>query len=457
MNRGVYYLCLSLCLLTTFTNTTYAQADFEAELKNAPKPPYIYDKEGRIVVYHGITVSYSARHSENFLPWHTMEDFAKLKEWGFNLVRYFIFWEAIEPSSGIYNDEYMEETLKRFQWLNELGIDVLVCVHQDLYSRKFGGSGFPNWAMKEKDIPFAPVTPAFKNYFSQAVMACFDDFWRSDFLKNSYIEMLKYVISKIQTQPNVIGIEVFDEPWPHIGPGFEQTFLTEFYQKIDKMKQENGFHLPMYFQPMLMASVVLPSGLKFEPKGKAVYAVRYLDPLYERGTFGYGRTNQWIMTNTITQRVREAMNWGLPMLVTDFGVNLEMQDAIQYLNDWWNLMMKHQIGWVYSSYDKDTDNPSGILDKEGNTKPILSKLVQVYPQRIAGRNPLWFIRGNLFRLTYETEGFTNTPTVVFVPRSIVARQIAANGKPIPYNPLKSLTFEYTATPEEKNVTIVVQW
>ncbi|HOK10008.1 MAG TPA: cellulase family glycosylhydrolase [Candidatus Hydrogenedens sp.] len=453
-----YFAKKNVCtfFLILFASLLFDLKGYGEEEAKIEKPTYIYDKSGRIVIYHGITVSNSARKTEDFLPWQSKDDFSKLKNWGFNLVRYLIFWEAIEPTSGIYNEAYMQSTLERLQWLDELGIDVLLCVHQDLFSRKFGGSGFPSWAIHDKDLPFTPVTPPYKNYFSKPVMTCFDYFWRSEMLKKTYIDMLKYVLSKVDKQPNLIGIEVFDEPWPHIGPGFEQTFLTEFYQRIDKMMQENNFQTRIFFQPMLISSVLIPTGLQFKPTVPSIYAVRYFDPLYDNQDETYGRTNNWIMSTTISQRVREAKRWGIPMMITDFGVNLNMSGASQFLDDWFKLVDQYHLGWVYNSYDKDTDNPYAILDGEGNAKPILSKLIQTYPQRIAGKNPSWFVRGNLFKLTYENIGI-NSPTVVFIPKSDVARQVVVNGKFQPYDPLRNLCFEYVASQDEKTINIVVQW
>jgi len=144
------------------------------------------------------------------------------------------------------------------------------------------------------------------------------------------------------------------------------------------------------------------------------------------------------------------------MLITDFGVGLNPVQTINFLDDWFSLMNLYHLGWVYDSYDRDTDNPYGILDNEGNTKPVLSKLIQTYPQRIAGKKPVWYTKGNIFKLTYESDGNV-APTVIFIPRSDVARQIIVNTKPYPYDPLKDLRFEYKASPNERTVNIVIQW
>jgi len=449
---GVWFLFL----MSFVSFLSYGQSGGKEDAPGILRPPYLLDEQGRITIYHGITVSRSAKNAEDFLPWQKKEDFERLKEWGFNLVRYLIFWEAIEPVSGQYNKKYMQDTLERLKWLEDLGIDVLLCIHQDLFSRRFGGVGFPDWAVHDGGYPFTSVTPQYKNYFTKPVMSCFDYFWRSDVLKNSYVDMVKYVLSHVDKLPHLVGIEVFDQPWPHIGPGFEQTILSDFYKRIEKMKIENRFETILYFQPMLLSSVVIPTGLQFQPSTFSVYAVRYYDPFYEDENSVYGKTNNWVMTTTISQRVREARRWGLPMLITDFGIGLNPAETMRFLDDWFLLMDQYHLGWVYDSYDRDTDNVYGILDSEGNTKPVLSKLIQTYPQKIAGKNPVWFTKGNLFKLTYEPAGNV-APTVIFIPRGDVARQVVVNTRPFPYDPFKDLRFEYKASPEEKVVNLVVQW
>ena len=98
--------------------------------------PHLLDEDGRIVLYHGVNVSNYSKYAPDFLPWHTREDFAQLQDWGFNLARYLVFWEAIEPEDGCFDEAYLAATLERIGWLGELGIDALVDLHQDLYARR---------------------------------------------------------------------------------------------------------------------------------------------------------------------------------------------------------------------------------------------------------------------------------------------------------------------------------
>jgi endoglycosylceramidase len=90
------------------------------------------DRESRIVLYHGVNISNAAKSAPGFLSWHTKDDYASLRQWGFNCVRYLVFWEAVEPREGVYDEAYIDATIERIRWMADLGIDVLLDFHQDL-------------------------------------------------------------------------------------------------------------------------------------------------------------------------------------------------------------------------------------------------------------------------------------------------------------------------------------
>ncbi|KAG0169677.1 hypothetical protein DFQ28_003485 [Apophysomyces sp. BC1034] len=70
----------------------------------------------------------------------------RLVDWGFNLVRLIITWEAIEHEGpGIYDQEYLDYIAKLLKKCQEYGLKVFIDPHQDAWSRHCGGSGHPGW------------------------------------------------------------------------------------------------------------------------------------------------------------------------------------------------------------------------------------------------------------------------------------------------------------------------
>jgi hypothetical protein len=58
---------------------------------------FFHDDVGRIQIYHGVNICNYSKWSKDRLPWHTIKEYKLLKESGFNLVRFLIYWDAIEP------------------------------------------------------------------------------------------------------------------------------------------------------------------------------------------------------------------------------------------------------------------------------------------------------------------------------------------------------------------------
>lgn len=396
---------------------------------NRSKIHYIRDADDRIVIYHGVNVSNFSKQAPDQISWHQPEDLLRLSDWGFNLVRYLVFWEAVEPEPGKYNDAYMQETIKRIKFLRNHDIDVVLDFHQDLYAQKFTGNGFPSWTIRDDDLEFIPRQPWAMNYLTGPVAACFTNFWKSEELKKSYVKALEYVLSQVTDLDNVIGIDAINEPFPGLTVSFESKTLTEFYGRIQKMMKVRGFFKQkLFFEPVIYTSTGIATNLKFKGEN-SVYFPHYYDEMCARW-HSYSTSNYKIMRKAFQIKLMEACEFGCPLIYGEFGIQPSVSGYTAFLKDFTDISDEYCTGWAYWSYDMTQHNDFGIINDQKLENTCMKILVRVYPQRIAGRNPKFGIKGNRFELTYETL-LTNAPTIIFIPE-LNGVEITVNGAVVPY-------------------------
>lgn len=56
-------------------------------------------------------------------------DLENLRDWGFNMIRLYVAWEAVEPTRKNYNLNYLAELKKIVQRCEKYGIVVLLDAH----------------------------------------------------------------------------------------------------------------------------------------------------------------------------------------------------------------------------------------------------------------------------------------------------------------------------------------
>ncbi len=125
----------------------------------APDWRFIVDEQCRALILHGTGISNSSKSYRH--PWPMREDVIRLsRDWGFNFVRYLIFWSKIELAPGVYDDVYLDEVAERLDWFAEAGIHVVLDMHQDLWGPSLNScfpgeiyNGAPAWATITDGLP----------------------------------------------------------------------------------------------------------------------------------------------------------------------------------------------------------------------------------------------------------------------------------------------------------------
>src|SRR5215212_1138185 len=243
------------------------------------------DDQGRHLLFRGVNFASRAKLAP-YLPIAPLEtknlsqlnlkeeiksvepELDRLKDLGFNIVRLLILWKAIEPRPNTNVDELLPEGKQYLTCVKEIidelharNLYVFLDFHQDIAHERYGGDGFPDWALAtdiEHELP-EPSNLRDKKWMikyvtNKSVKKTITSFWRNDLthiegenklehfpvrthLEKTIGQTAKFFrsLNNGKGHPAILGIEPFNEPNPAGLPKeqFEQDFLVDYYRNVD--------------------------------------------------------------------------------------------------------------------------------------------------------------------------------------------------------------------------------
>ena len=185
------------------------------------------DDKGRERIFNGVNYVYKGVAADEHGVIHYKNELtdallSALAAKGVNILRLGCTWAGIEPEMGVYNKTYLAEYKDVVKRCAKHGIYVFLDWHQDLYSAYCfkGGDGAPAWACKYTKKPAgAKFIWAEGYFFNRSVHRCFDAFWNNEpvagrGLRDRFCDMLTYTVNYFADCENVMGYDVFNEPYP---------------------------------------------------------------------------------------------------------------------------------------------------------------------------------------------------------------------------------------------------
>ncbi len=396
----------------------------------------VYDAQGRIAYFRGVNVSGNAKVAPDHLPFQPSETqwWDYLKAWGFNLVRFTVFWEGIEPVKGHFDRVYLGKVKRLLEEAGKRGIYVMVDMHQDLYSRWLHGDGAPAWAVWEAgacpyfNFSFGGQFWGLANVLSPAVVRCFTNFWRSDDLKLHYKSALVEVARQLKDNPYVLGYDVYNEP----NPGGNVNTNGEY---------ENGLLAPLYQDVLSEIRKVDPDSLGFvEPDSIDMHSSKFTEGTFKMDRLVYAPHNYDFISNTLrfqilpsdqiyrqnhASDVAKARQLGMPLWIGEFGAPWGMNPAGTHdrmLDDMYRVLesgFTSNALWDYSVRDVAAWNEEdySLIDQNGRPRGLV-EAVRPWVRRLAGSPVSQSFDKNTKVYSLEFTGVTGPqPTVVYVPEA----------------------------------------
>ncbi len=398
------------------------------------QPRYITDEQGRALILHGVNSSSSAKNpASGHLPWVSPEDvYQETVEWGFNFVRFLIFWDGIEPEKGLYDEAYLDAVEERVRWYTDHGAYVMLDMHQDIYGHAVGGNGAPEWATETSLMEYLsldfPGAPWWVKNVDPSVIAAFMNFWQYSehkYLQDHYIAAWQKVAERFRDNPKVIAYDLMNEP--HAGDltkaagfTFEATWLIGLYDRLIPAIRAIDNDKWLAFEPQsLGVNFGLPSRLPYvedarEGDRRLIYAPHmYPFTLHEGIT--YNLLDQQQMRDWNHYRTQELNRQQVPLIVGEFGGSDSTGGFEQFLKDTLEMYDVMGASWAYWSNDP---GGWGLLDSNRQETPKVNWLVRPYPRAIAGEPEAFSYNPDtrVFQLTFSDKAGVNGETELFIPR-----------------------------------------
>ena len=277
------------------------------------------------------------------------------------------------------------------QRAGELGLHVIVDLHQDIYGRTFGGSGAPDWTVATRDWQDPPVHHGgwfFRYMTSPGVRRSLDRFWQDDDgIQGHFIEAMAAAAQRLGDHPEVIGWEPYNEPFPgNLDMGtFEERFLAPFYDRCVEAVRRHAPGWLLFFEGTLMTSEHR-LGLDLGRHGDAVYFPHFYikQAMIARAYHGDDRE----LTATLPVFEQDAADRDIPWMLGEYGVPAEAPGSFEYLRDHQRALERHRVGgtfWHFNPTDEHWNHERmSPLQPGGAEAPGLDALVHPCPMAVAG-------------------------------------------------------------------------
>ncbi|KAI6652273.1 endoglycoceramidase-like [Oopsacas minuta] len=413
------YTYIFTLFLTTLLHVTTASTTTD-NIRIEPSTSRFIDQYGRERIFHGINAVYKRAPYLPVAPadWVINQKvLTKFKSLGINVLRLGLMYVGAMPRKGWLNSTYFDSVETLVKLCQDNGIYTLLDAHQDLFSERFGGDGFPSWSLiqgnaKSFPYPYNETNLSWELYYmTEIVNSGFGYFYNNtDNLQYYYTQFWSESAKRFAKYSHMLGYELMNEPWP--GDVFQDILIALPYKAYkqnlqplyDTLSKEIWIQDPdhlVFFETITWDLEC--SGIEHVP-GYAVNANKTVL------SYHYYVPPQFFLNDTIFHKFRVRDKFSCGSMLTEFeawnGETDDFKEVLKTADEW----KESWIGWL--------SNPLALFS---NSASFLSTFAHPYPQIVAGRISVMNFEpeSNIFTLSYITNTkITSNETVIFVNKEM---------------------------------------
>lgn len=378
----------------------------------------VNDESGGRLILRGTNVSGDAKYRVDHLPPYGEADFARLRdELGVNAIRLLVFWEAIEPEPGRYDDVYLAGVRERVDAAGRAGLHVVIDMHQDLWGRGFGSAGAPSWAGDPRDYDRHRRERLWMvGYFRREVARTFDRFWEDRDRQDAFARAWGRVVEAVRDAPAVLGYDLLNEPfWGSAHPDrFDRSIAPAFYARVIDAVRAIDPHRYVLVEPAPIANAGWRSRFVPPHRPKLIFAPHFYPPIVELGLGWPGARAQLDRHLRTLRTAADAA--GLPLVVGEVGVRREMEASARFIEEAIDALDAARMGFFQWDLGR-SDRGYALLERDGSPSSLARAFARPAPSRIAGElvDWRWNRSSSTLELAWNEDGSARGDTVVSLP------------------------------------------
>lgn len=385
----------------------------------------IRDAQGRQVLLRGfgfndlVEFGFNAPHQWAMLP--APGELAQLARIGVNSLRVAIDWSELEPTRGALAGAYLERIDTLLSEAADLGIGVVLDLHQDAYGPAWGLDGAPAWSC---DVPPVSGPPSATTQVSPQVFECWTEFWHNTLGQQSaFIDMLHRLAGRLSGSPALVGYDVLNEPNPGlVGPpgAFESLYLRPFYTRaVDAIRSADP-HSVVFVEPPIYRDFLVPTPPLLVPRPNVVYAPHLyngVDWSYSPPSAFEGGVDEPRLEPDYALAAVQAKAEGTPWIIGEEGINFDGgANGPAYIDDEMNLADRYLVSHWW--WDAGLANPGGfnVVDRT-EAGPFISAWSRPYARATAGTLTLQQFdqSTHVFTIHYAPNAAVHGNTEIYLP------------------------------------------